>query len=96
MNLKEIKNKIIPILKKHDVKKSSVFGSVARNEDNEKSDIDILVEFKGKKTLLDLMRLQFALEEKIDRKIDLLTYNSINSLLREDILKDQKNIYEEK
>ncbi|HML25589.1 MAG TPA: nucleotidyltransferase domain-containing protein [Methanomethylovorans sp.] len=45
---------IVPILTKNDVDKAGIFGSFARDEANEDSDIDILVKFKGTKSLFDL------------------------------------------
>ncbi len=94
MNIEEIKNKIIPILKKHDVKKSSVFGSVARNEDNEKSDIDILIKFKegSNKGLLEIVALKLDLEKELNRKVDVVEYSSIKPLLKKNILKDEVSI----
>ncbi len=93
MKIEEIKKRITPILKEYDVKKMSVFGSVARGENKKNSDIDILIDFKGKKTLLDLISLENSLEEILGRKVDLLTYGSIHPKLRNLILKDQKIIY---
>ena len=49
MKLEEIKNRIIPVLKRYDVKRASIFGSFVRGEEREDSDIDILVEFEGEK-----------------------------------------------
>ena len=43
MNILEIQNKILPILKEYDIKHAAVFGSVSRGEDKPKSDIDIMV-----------------------------------------------------
>ena len=40
----KIREKIIPILKKHDVKRASLFGSIVSGNYTDKSDIDILVE----------------------------------------------------
>jgi predicted nucleotidyltransferase len=45
----------LDILRKHDVKRASLFGSVVRGEATEDSDIDLLVEFEGRKSLLDLV-----------------------------------------
>ena len=92
MEIEEIKNKIIPIFKKYDVKRASIFGSFVRGEEKEDSDIDILVEFKGEKSLLDLAGLKIELEEKLGRKVDVLTYNSLHPLLKDKILKEQKVI----
>lgn len=96
MNIQHIKVKITPILENHDVAKAAVFGSYATGEAKKKSDVDILVNFSRRKSLLDLVRLQFLLEDKLGRKVDLLTYNSIHPLLKDIILKEQKIIYEKR
>lgn len=88
----EIKNIIIDTLKKSDVKKASIFGSVARGESTKKSDVDLLIEFKGKKSLLDLVRLKMKLEELLGKKVDIITYKSINPLIKKRILNEQKVI----
>ena len=50
MNIEDFNRQIIPVLKRFGVKRASLFGSSARGEDREDSDIDILVEFEaGKK-----------------------------------------------
>lgn len=92
MELEGLKNKIIPILERYEVKKAAVFGSFVRGEQKEDSDVDILVEFKGKKSLLDLAGLKIELEETLKRKVDVLTYNSLHPLLRDRILQEQKVI----
>jgi predicted nucleotidyltransferase len=86
------KSLILPILKKYGVLKASLFGSIVRGEMTKDSDIDILVEFQDDKTLLDLVGLQNALIEKIERKVDVITFNSIHPLLKEQILKEQVKI----
>ncbi|KKL24600.1 hypothetical protein LCGC14_2413680 [marine sediment metagenome] len=83
---------IITILKKYDVEKASLFGSIVRGELTSESDIDLLIEFKGDKSLLDLVSLQFELEEKLDFKVDVLTYNSLHPLLKDQILAEQVEI----
>lgn len=74
---KEVSSKIIEVLKRHDVKRASLFGSIVRGELTEESDIDLLVEFKGRKSLLDLVGLKLDLEDTLRRKFDVLTYNSL-------------------
>ena len=88
----EYKDKILEVLKKHDVKRASLFGSIVRGEMSEDSDIDILIEFEGKKSLLNLGGLKVELEEKLNCKIDVLTYNSLHPLLRDQILSEQVEI----
>ena len=84
-----IRKKILPILKHYDITKAGIFGSYARGENTQASDIDILVEFNGDKSLLDLAGLKIALEELLKMKVDLLTYKSLNPLLRDRILSEQ-------
>lgn len=85
----KIKNDILPILHRYEIKKAAIFGSFARGENTEGSDIDIIVEFNGEKSLLDLAGLKIALEELLRMKVDVLTYNSLNPLLRDRILSEQ-------
>ena len=92
MELEELKNKILPTLERYEVKRAAVFGSFVRGEQTKKSDVDILVEFKGEKSLLDLAGLKIDLEEILNRKVDVLTYNSLHPLLKNRILKEQKVI----
>ncbi len=92
MTINQIKKKILPILRKNDVNRASLFGSVVRGEATEESDIDLLVEFKGEKSLLDLAGLKIELEELMGKKVDVLTYNSLHPLLKDRILREQKAI----
>ena len=88
----EIQKLILPILKKNGVNKASIFGSFARGEDTPESDVDILIELVQPKGLLFLAGLKFEIEEVLGRKVDLLTYRSVNPLLAKYILKDEIKI----
>jgi len=77
-------NEILEILKKHRellrryrVKKIGLFGSFSRNESNNDSDIDLLVDFEVK-SLDNFIDLAFELEKIFDRKVDLLTEKGIS------------------
>jgi hypothetical protein len=85
-----IKNKVMPVLKKNKVTKAGIFGSYARGEQNENSDIDILVEVEG--SLLDLVELEFELEKVLNKKVDLLSYGGISKYLKEIILGEEVRI----
>jgi predicted nucleotidyltransferase len=84
-----IRRKLLPVLKRHDIARAALFGSYARGEGTRRSDLDILVEFKGDKSLLDLVELKYALEKKTDRKVDVLTYRGLHPAIRERILDEQ-------
>lgn len=92
MTVEELKAKVLPVLDKHDVVRASIFGSFARDDSDEKSDVDILVELGGEKSLLDLAGLKIELEELLERGVDVLTYESLHPLLRDRILSEQKVI----
>lgn len=96
MKVQNIKKQITPILKRQGVTKAALFGSVVRNETKKNSDIDILVDLKKDKTLLDLVRLKFALEKKLNKKVDILTYGGIYPRLKNIILGEQQIIYEKR
>ena len=91
--IRELQNKLNPILHRNGVVRASVFGSFARGEEGQDSDIDLLVELDEPKGLLFLAGLKFDLEEATGRKIDLLTYRAVNPLLKEYIHKDEIRIY---
>lgn len=82
---------IIPVLKKYGVKKASLFGSYARGEEDEKSDVDILFlppEGMG----MEVVRLHRDLEDKLGKKVDLVSFNGISKYLKKYILADQQPI----
>ncbi len=88
-HISELREKILKVLQKHDVKKAALFGSAVRDELTPESDLDLLVEFKGRKSLLDLAGLKLELEEVLERRVDVLTYNSLHPLLKDRILAEQ-------
>lgn len=88
----EIKKKLVEVLKKYRVKRASLFGSIVRGETTEESDIDLLVEFEGRRSLLDLAGLKLELQELLGRRVDVITYRSLHPLLKEKILSEQEVI----
>jgi len=70
------------------VKSLSIFGSVARGEERPDSDVDVLVEFKGRATFDKFMDTKFYLEEILDRKVDLVTPQAIKPRMKPFIMQD--------
>ncbi len=86
-------NRMIIICRQNDITMVGIFGSMARGEAKKNSDIDILVRFSKRKSLLAMVRLERELSEALGRKVDLLTEKAISPYLREYILKDMRVVY---
>jgi len=84
---------LVDILRKHGAKRIEIFGSLARGDATTKSDIDVIVEFKERKSLLELVGIEQELEEKLGKKIDLLTREAISPYLINRIKKEAKVIF---
>lgn len=91
-DLDKIKMAVVPILKNAGVTKSSIFGSYARGDFNSDSDIDILVDLPKNSSLLDLVRLERKLKSILNIDVDLLTYNSLHPLIKDQALSQQYQI----
>lgn len=87
-------SKLIEICCKNDVAKIGVFGSAARGEATDQSDIDLLVYFSKRKSLLAVVALERQLSMALGKKIDLLTEAAISPYLRERIKRDLQVIYD--
>ncbi len=93
MQDKEIFREIVSILRGCGAKKIEVFGSYARGEEAPGSDIDILVEFSERKSLLELVKIERELSDVIGVKVDLLTEKAISPYLIERIKSEAEVIY---
>lgn len=77
------------ICQKFGVKRIGIFGSFARGEEREDSDLDVLVVFEeGQKTFDNYMDLKFYLEDLFGREVDLATENALKPQLKDIIMKD--------
>ena len=80
-------------IKSFGVLKIGLFGSFVRNQQNNDSDIDLIVEFeKEKKSYDSFIKLAFFLEELLGRKVDLLTNKSLSPYLGPRILKETEYV----
>ena len=91
----EQKRKIKKILRNHNIKKASIFGSYARGEANNSSDIDILVE-PDQRSLFELIGIKQDLEDELELKVDINTFNGLNYSeregLKDEVLEEQVEI----
>ncbi len=88
-NIDEIKQKILPILRRHAVKRAGLFGSLVRGEIKEDSDIDILAEIDRNISLLDFIGIEQEIEDSLERRVDLVEYDTIKPTIKDAILREQ-------
>ncbi len=88
----KIKKKLVPLLKRKEIKKAGIFGSYARGEERKNSDIDILIEPSNKTKGFEFFDLQDEISKKLKKKVDIITYNGINHLIKERILNQEVKI----
>jgi predicted nucleotidyltransferase len=74
----------------HGAKNVRILGSVARNEANEESDIDFLVDLEPGRSLLDLGGLLVDLEQLFTRKVDIVTERGLHWYLRDKIINEAR------
>jgi uncharacterized protein len=86
--------KLIPLFKESNVIRAGIFGSMARGDWDNQSDIDILVEFSYPVGLFKMVHLKNLLAELLQREVDLVTPAGLSPYLKEDILKDLRLVYE--
>lgn len=95
MNLAESeKETIIEICKANDISYCALFGSYARGEAEENSDIDLLVRFSKPKGF-DWIDAALEIEDELGRKVDLVTESALSPYLKDHVLRDLKVLYEQ-
>lgn len=93
-NIETIKTKAVPIFKNYGINQAYIFGSFARGEQNQDSDIDFLIEYDPNSdfSLFELVELKYTLEEVFQRKVDVVTQGALSKYIKPYILKDMKVI----
>jgi predicted nucleotidyltransferase len=94
--LEDIRKSIALYIDEYGIKKAGVFGSYARGQESELSDIDLLFEFNKDFGLLGLSHLKLSLEEKLGKSVDILEFKSTDPLLMDNINKDLVILYEQR
>jgi predicted nucleotidyltransferase len=86
------RHRIRQIALRHRVREVLVFGSTARGEDVEGSDLDLLVEPTPETTLMDIGAIRFELKSLLGMDIDVLTPNALPEKYRAQVLKDARPV----
>ena len=86
------RDRVRAIGRHHGALRLRVFGSRARGTATEGSDLDLLADFEPGRSLLDLIGLKQDLEDFLDCKVDVLTEDSLSPYLREEVLRDAREL----
>lgn len=87
-SLQEKREEILRIAARHGARNVRIFGSVARGEADETSDIDLLVELEPGRSLFDLGGLQFDLETLLGCHVDVVTERGLKARIRDRVLRE--------
>ena len=87
-DIRRLRPQIMRLARQYRARKVSVFGSCARGEMSEDSDIDFLVDFEEEYSLLDIAGLLVGLEDLLGRKVDVIDRPSLREELKPYVLKD--------
>lgn len=93
MTLQQIRRKTTPIFRAYDVKFAGLFGSYARGEETRASDIDILVALSRPTGFIRLIGLENDLSRVLNKKVDLVSSQSLHPRIRPRALSDLKYLY---
>ncbi|PKG31599.1 nucleotidyltransferase family protein [Methanoregula sp.] len=90
--LRQLKRLKPELAAKYDIKEISLFGSVAREEEDSLSDIDLLVEFGDQADLVTYIGLWQYLEDSIGTKIDLVSKRALTGEMRDKVMRDRGTV----
>ncbi len=86
--LREKREEILQIAARHGARNVRVFGSVARGEADERSDIDFLVEMERGRSRFDLGGLLVDLQELLGREVDVITIGGLRERMHDRVLRE--------
>lgn len=90
--LMEKRQEILVLAAKYGVSNIRIFGSVAREEDDEASDIDFLVDIEPGRSLFDLGGLLYELQDMLGCDVDLVTENGLKDRIRQQVMREVVNL----
>jgi uncharacterized protein len=90
---KKIRESIVAILSRYDAERIAIFGSYARGEAGNKSDVDILVRFARPKSLIQIVQIEDEIKKSIHMNVDLVTEKAVSPHLAGTIHRDEMVIF---
>jgi predicted nucleotidyltransferase len=85
-SLRRYRREIFELAARHGARNVRLFGSIARGDDHEESDVDLLVDIEPGRTLLDVIALEEDLQQLLGRSVEVLTEGGLSPHLQQRIL----------
>jgi len=82
------RKRIVDLARSHGARSVSVFGSLARGEDDAESDIDLLIELDTDRSLLDIVAMKLDIEDLTGRKVYIVTRKGMSPYLADKIFEE--------
>ncbi|MBN8463266.1 MAG: nucleotidyltransferase family protein [Dechloromonas sp.] len=86
------RSELIALADRHKAENLRVFGSVARGEANERSDVDLLVHFRDGASLFDLIDLKEGVEKLLGVAVDVVSDGGLSPYLKDRILNEARSL----
>jgi uncharacterized protein len=90
--LEQHRQEVLDLARRHHARSLMVFGSVARGEDTDASDLDLIAEFAEGATLFNAFALQESLEALLQHRVELATQDGLHPLIREQVLREARRV----
>lgn len=90
--LKDYQQLIVPVLKKFDIKRAAIFGSVAKGNNTIESDIDLLIEPAKGFTLYKMLQLESEIAQITECRIDIVEFSALKLSIKNEVLQSAVNI----
>jgi len=94
--LSQYQTQINQIAKDHHIDYLALFGSTARGENHPNSDVDLLVNFKKRLSLLDLIEVERHLSHAFNRPVDLIPQDSLSKYVKPYVINDLITLYDQR
>jgi hypothetical protein len=90
--LEDYKKILLPVLNRYLVKRAAIFGSFAKDNAKNDSDLDLLIEPEAGFTIFKMLQLEEEIAALIDRKVDIVEYQALKPSIRNEVLASSVNI----
>jgi hypothetical protein len=90
--IRRYRREILDAAARHGARNVRVFGSVARGDDDEGSDVDVLIDVEPGRTLLDVIAFEQELQQLLGRKVEVLTDGGLSPYLQQRILAEAASL----